>query len=346
MQIRSLAYATGHVSYTQQELFAALGYAPETKAEKIFQRSTIDRRQLVLEPQELARLSSAEFQNTTARTRGFELACKAACEALLHSDVADIDCVIAATSSGMTMPSVSARLLAKLGLRERVVKYDLVGMGCMVAPTALGLARDYLTAHPGHRVLVTCMELGSLDLLPAEPDEGLERTVINSLFGDAAVAYVVDDSVLAGCCWPQVVDTLALQKPGSLHAAGLRVYPAGNRKLELSQDIPEFARELAEQAVTYFQLGLEAEDRSIAHWALHPGGRAVIDGIQDQFDLPDGVVAPSRKSLADHGNTGSVGCSISLANLVAAHKPEPGDYGVLMALGPGLSLGALLLRWP
>lgn len=348
-----MAYQVGSVSYTQAELFEALGYVAGTKAEKIFSRSDIASRQLVLAPEELSQLVDPHFQNTIARERGFMLAYEAA-ERVLdtdpggYMDAHDIDCVVVATSSGMTMPSVSCRLLAALGLRPETVKYDLVGMGCMAAPTALTLARDYLTAHPGSRVLVVCMELGSLDLLPAADGEGLERTVINSLFGDAAVAYVVDDSVEKGSVFPEVVDVRSLQKPGSLHAAGLRTYPEGNRKLELSSEIPEFAVELAREAVIKFarKVAHEGQGGVIKHWALHPGGRAVIDGIQDAFGLDDETVAPGRRSLREHGNTGSVGCSISLLNLMAEHAPARGDYGVMLALGPGLSLAALLLRWP
>jgi predicted naringenin-chalcone synthase len=89
--------------------------------------------------------------------------------------------------------------------------------------------------------------------------------------------------------------------------------------------------------------GIEPAD--IAHWVLHPGGRKVIDRVQDTLGLSDGDVALSRHVLRNYGNMSSPTVLVVLHEVLERNAARPGDRGVLLALGPGLAAEAALLEW-
>ncbi|MNY38280.1 Alpha-pyrone synthesis polyketide synthase-like Pks18 [compost metagenome] len=83
----------------------------------------------------------------------------------------------------------------------------------------------------------------------------------------------------------------------------------------------------------------------IRHWGIHPGGRKILDHLQQALGLSDAQLASSRRILRDYGNMSSPTVLFVLEDLLASAQPVPGDQAVLMAFGPGLTMEACLLRW-
>ena len=87
-------------------------------------------------------------------------------------------------------------------------------------------------------------------------------------------------------------------------------------------------------------------NRSDIHfWVVHPGGRKVIDNVQKRFGITDDQLRFSRTVLRNYGNMSSPTVMFVLDEVVRTGNPRPGDWGVMIALGPGMAAEAALLRW-
>ena len=88
------------------------------------------------------------------------------------------------------------------------------------------------------------------------------------------------------------------------------------------------------------------ERRRVRFWGIHPGGSRILDYLQKELELTNDQMAPSRTVLRDCGNMSSPTVLFVLDEIQRRGSPAPGDYGVLMGFGPGLTLEGILLRWP
>jgi len=89
--------------------------------------------------------------------------------------------------------------------------------------------------------------------------------------------------------------------------------------------------------------GLECEQ--VKFWVIHPGSKKIVEHIQEQLDLSDEQVQYSLDILRDYGNMSSATVLFVLEDILQTGTPDPGDYGLMMAFGPGLTMEALLLQW-
>jgi predicted naringenin-chalcone synthase len=206
-------------------------------------------------------------------------------------------------------------------------------MGCYAAFPGLQRALDYVAAHPGQRALVVCVELCTLHLQADESDENLVAT---ALFGDGAAAVLVGEG--AG---PRVVATRTMTAYDTAEHMSFKLTDHGF-KMQLSSYVPKILEANVEELLAGLLAphGLAVPD--IQQWAIHPGGRKILDHVQAKLGLSDAQVAASRRVLKEHGNMSSPTVLFVLDELT----PAPGDWGVMMAFGPGLTLEASLLRWP
>jgi predicted naringenin-chalcone synthase len=89
--------------------------------------------------------------------------------------------------------------------------------------------------------------------------------------------------------------------------------------------------------------GLRTSD--IAHWGVHPGGPKIIDFIGERLDLPQTALRPSLEILNTWGNCSSPTVLLILDHIMRDVRPAPGEYGVFMAFGPGLTMESALIRF-
>ena len=84
---------------------------------------------------------------------------------------------------------------------------------------------------------------------------------------------------------------------------------------------------------------------AIDHWLVHPGGRGIIDGVQAGLELTDEHVAVSRDVLDRFGNMGTPSSFYVLRETIAQRQPQAGDLGLMVTIGPGVTIGLMLLKW-
>jgi alkylresorcinol/alkylpyrone synthase len=253
----------------------------------------------------------------------------------------DVDAFLFTTTTGLATPSLDALLAHRLGLRAGVRRMPFFGLGCAGGAALLGMAADHLRARPTGVAVVLSVELCSLTLLLG--DHSKTNLIGMALFGDGAAAAVVTGAKRK-TEGPAVTVAETEYFEDSLHLMGWRFSEAGFELL-LSPTVPAFILEALPPRVTAFwgRHGLAKED--IRHFALHPGGRQVLEAYRKGLGLTDGELAPTRAALQHYGNLSSASVLFSLGELLAAGRPEPGDRGFMTALGPGFAAEMLLLQW-
>jgi alkylresorcinol/alkylpyrone synthase len=141
-----------------------------------------------------------------------------------------------------------------------------------------------------------------------------------------------------------VIATRSEVYPDSTDTLGWRLGADGFR-IVLTAELAEVVERRLNGSVTAFlgEHGLTVDD--IGSWICHPGGPKVLDAAQRALKLPDSALAASRRSLSEAGNMSSVSVLHILELTAGAAGPEPGSFGLMIGLGPGVSAELLLLRW-
>jgi alkylresorcinol/alkylpyrone synthase len=140
-----------------------------------------------------------------------------------------------------------------------------------------------------------------------------------------------------------MIDSEQELAPDSLHAVALKQGAVWEGVLDRS--VPDIAGKVLPRVVKRLltRHGLTLD--RIKHWAFHTGGRRVLEICQSGLGLTDGQMAPSYEVLRLHGNMNSCSVLFSLEKLLASSKPKAGDIGIMVAVGPGMTVGAFLMRW-
>jgi alkylresorcinol/alkylpyrone synthase len=262
---------------------------------------------------------------------------------------ADLDLLIVTSVTGVAVPSVDARLIPLLGLRPDIKRLPVFGLGCVAGAAGLARLHDYLLAWPGHAAALLAVELCSLTL----PKTAVTTAdlVASALFGDGAAGLVATGEGAAASPrtaqpqrMPQVLATRSEVYPDSTDTLGWRLGADGFR-IVLTADLADVVERRLNGSVTAFLgvHGLTVDD--IETWICHPGGPKVLDAAQHALKLPDSALAASRRSLAQAGNMSSVSVLHILELTIGEDPPEPGSFGLMIGLGPGVSAELVLLRW-
>lgn len=237
--------------------------------------------------------------------------------------------LVVASCTGFTAPGLDLQLATALGLRPDVQR-TLVGfMGCSAAVPALRVAYQAVHTNPDARVLVVNLELCSLHL---QETSDLNALLSLTLFGDGASAALVT----AQPTGIALRDFLAMIIPDS---SDLITWHIGDRgfKMHLSGQVPnrikQTLREDMEQAgANRILRGEQVKDIDL--WAIHPGGRTVLDAVESGLGLTSDDLGSSRRILHTYGNMSSATVMFVLQDMLHQHHPEA--RGLAMAFGPGM----------
>jgi alpha-pyrone synthase len=234
--------------------------------------------------------------------------------------------LVVASCTGFVAPGIDQIIAARLGLPGHVER-TLVGfMGCYAAVSSLRLAHHIVRSEPHARVLVVTVELSSLHL---QDEQGIEALLAMLQFGDGAAAALVTGEASGFRISAPFAVTLA-------DSAGLIRWTIGDQgfAMHLSGEVPgRIAEALRDEAVREPMLAGRPVD-AIDSWAVHAGGRSVLDAVESGLGLPAEALADSRDVLARYGNMSSSTLPFVLAAML--DKPER-RRGIALAFGPGLA---------
>ncbi len=337
-KILAVATATPPHFFPQSRLAGLAGYRDPQRL-GFFSHSEIEGRYLYLDPDHVRTDESVDELNERFERGALELGRAALLRCLERAGWSprDVDFLATTTCTGRICPSLDAHLIRELGCRSDIQRVHVGDTGCASAMVALQQAHNHLQAFPGHRALVLAVEICSAAYYL---DDRLESAVAHAIFADGAGALALGtEGEGIG-----VLGHRTLFRPEHLDAMGF-TYPGGRPRVILSKEVrrigPLMMREMVEALLA--SQGLKRVD--VKAWVLHSAGRRVIERVQKLLALSDADVAPSRAVLKRYGNMSSATVVFVLEEIVHTAPPSPGDWGVMIALGPGFAAEGALLRW-
>jgi predicted naringenin-chalcone synthase len=247
--------------------------------------------------------------------------------------------------TGFFAPGPDQLLVDRLGLDPQVERFHLGFMGCHAAFPALRAARAFCAARPDAVVLVACVELCSLHL---QPPTDHDRILAASLFADGAAAAVVTAAPPRPGRAALRLDALHTELIGSGSEDMTWTIGDAGFEMVLSSYVPRLLGERIEKVVApVFDADPALAGRPFAEvprWAVHPGGRSILDKVQQALALRDDQLVPSRDVLRRHGNMSSATVLFVLRDiLTGAPSEEPDERVCALAFGPGLTVETALL---
>lgn len=260
----------------------------------------------------------------------------------------DITHVITVSCTGFHAPGPEYEIVRALGLADSVERYHLGFMGCYASMPALRAARQFCLADPEAVVLVVSVELCTVHLRSSEDPDLI---VANSLFADGAAAGIVTAREL-----PTPMPAVRLDGfHTAIAAEGEKdmAWTIGDKGFEmiLSTKVPQIIGDTIIGAIRplYAREGELAAafdegrvgDR-VEHWAIHPGGRSILDRVQERLNLSDAQLSPARETLRENGNMSSA-TILFVIKRILDEGAQPGERMAAMAFGPGLTAESALM---
>jgi alkylresorcinol/alkylpyrone synthase len=316
-----------------------------TLLDRLHANAGVDTRHTVLPLAEYGGLDGIGPTNDLYIERATALGEQAIRSALRAAGLAarDLDLLIVTSVTGVAVPSLDARLIPRLGLRADIKRMPIFGLGCVAGAAGLARLHDYLLAWPQHAAALLAVELCSLTVPVSQTTTA--DLVVSGLFGDGAAGLVARGKQAAAASGgPQVIATRSEVYPDTADVLAWRLGSDGFR-IVLTADLADVvARHLGASVSTFLEeQGLTVDE--IRSWVCHPGGPRVIDAVQESFGLPGNALEVTRRSLAAVGNMSSVSVLHVLQETIDTCRPPPGSAGLLIGLGPGVSVELVLLRW-
>ncbi len=239
--------------------------------------------------------------------------------------------IVVASCTGFVAPGIDQIIARRLGLADDVERVLIGFMGCYAAVTALRTARHIVRSEAEARVLVVTVELSTLH---HQQNVDLEPLLAGAQFGDGAAAAIVTGSG-EGLTLGQGISA-ALEESDELIT--WQIGDTGFR-MHLSGEVPgRIGAALAREDVRERVLGKGEKPRA---YAVHAGGRSILDAVERGLDLAPDALDHSRAVLRDFGNMSSSTLMFALERTMR-EKPES---GVALAFGPGLAMEGFRFGW-
>ena len=278
------------------------------------------------------------FPNTARRMELFELLAPKLAHvaldrlALSDKEVQRISHVVVTSCTGLYAPGLDFEVVDYLGLDHSAERTMIGFMGCYAAINALKLARHIVRSEPKSLVLILNLELCSLHF---RETQNLEEALSFLLFGDGCAASLISSEPIG-----LGIDSFrAMTIPQSRDLITWKIRELGFDMM-LSGRVPiEIGRHLGARAG---DITGDKTPGEINLWAVHPGGRSVLDAVEQGLNLSPNALRASRDILARFGNMSSATVMFVLESLMTAAKT--GDLGCGMSFGPGLTAETLLFH--
>ena len=276
-----------------------------------------------------------EFYTEEAR-KLFVCAAKRALARTPGIEPEDITHVITVSCTGFFAPGPDYAVVRELSLDPATGRYHVGFMGCYAAFPALKMAQAFCEADENAVVLVVSVELCTLHL---RPPQDVDSIIATSVFADGGAAAVVSRREPEGKAFRFDSFSTTLTDTGEADMA----WTIGDEgfNMVLSTYVPQILEANISSAIAPLLQAAGVTQDEVKHWAIHPGGRAILDKVQGSLGLCEEQLEPSRSVLRDYGNMSSATVLFVLDEVLKNAQPDERVYA--MAFGPGLTVESGLL---
>lgn len=346
-----LGMASAHPPFevTMQESWDLLfqHMSPQVRfGKRIIESTAVQKRHIMWDPNTLQEVCTMLTGDRMAAHADAvkDVASRSISQAINGFDKDRVGSFVMACSTGYVNPGPDLLLAKQLGLRSDLRRTFIGHMGCYAAFNVIKVAMDSLAARPDELVIGNCTELSSAHVRnsPMPDEDPTESLITQALFGDASVSILIGSA--PDGAGVQFLRTHTEQLYDQHQMMSLNI---GNQSfwMTLAAGVPAVLQENIEGFLVKLlqPLGLSAAD--ISHWAIHPGGPKILRVLGKQLALQPEQLRASWDVLANAGNCASATVLLVLENILRVDKPRPGEYGVMLAFGPGLTIEGGVVRF-
>lgn len=311
------------------------------KVKKIFEGAAVDKRYSIMEPLEVFTATSFEEKNDIYTREVISLGEKVLQNALTKTGWKPdtLDYIITVSCTGIMIPSLDAYLINRLKLRSDIVRLPVTEMGCAAGISGIIYARNFLKANPNKRAAVIAVESPTATF--QLDDYSMPNIVSAAIFGDGTACCLLSSHESDN--GPEVLDDQMYHFYDAEHMMGFKLTNSG-LKMVLDIEVPQTIADHFNDIISPFleKNGLTIKD--IDHLIFHPGGKKIINIVEELFDSLGKNINHTKEILRLYGNMSSATVLYVLEEIMN-DKPKQGEKGVMLSFGPGFSAQTVLLQW-
>ena len=313
----------------------------QRKVKKIFENAAVDRRYSIMEPDEVFAKTSFEEKNAIYKRESIRLAETALTGALAKTNwqLTDIDYLITVSCTGIMIPSLDAYLINNLQMRQDVVRLPVTEMGCAAGVSGIIYAKNFLKANPNKRAALIAVESPTATF--QLDDFSMANIVSAAIFGDGAACVLL--SSYEDEAGPEVVAEDMYHFFDATHLMGFDLTNNG-LQMVLDKSVTETIAAHFSDIIFPFlaKSGIEIEE--LSHLIFHPGGRKIVETVQEIFGKLGKNIDETKEVLRLYGNMSSATVLYVLERFMD-QQPDKDSYGLMLSFGPGFSAQRVLLKW-
>lgn len=311
------------------------------KVIKIFEGAGVDKRYSIMDPVEVFTNTGFGARNDVYIREVKKLSKTSLVKALEKArwKATDLDFIITVSCTGIMIPSVDAYLINEVGMRQDVVRLPVTEMGCAAGISGIIYAKNFLKAHPGKRAAVIAVEAPTATFQLG--DFSMVNVVSAAIFGDGAACVLLSSKETdAG---PEIVDEEMYHFYDATNMMGFKLVDSGLQMI-LNKNVPEKIAEHFPAIIHPFLAKNNLEIADIDHLIFHPGGKKIVQTVEDLFGALGKNIDDTKEVLRLYGNMSSATVLYVLERFMDKNLNK-GELGLMLSFGPGFSAQRVLLKF-
>jgi len=311
------------------------------KVKKIFEGAGVDRRYSIMGPFDVFEKTSFEEKNDIYVREVIDLGEKVLSKALEKAQwlPEDLDYIITVSCTGIMIPSLDAYLINSLKLRQDIVRLPVTEMGCAAGISGIIYAKNFLQANPGKKAAVIAIESPTATF--QLDDFSMANIVSAAIFGDGAACVLLSSAEEDE--GPEILAEEMYHFYDNIHMMGFKLTNSGLQMI-LDIEVPETITHHFGDIIHPFLKKNNLEISDIDHLIFHPGGKKIVQIVEDLFLGYEKNINDTKEVLKLYGNMSSATVLYVLERFMDK-KPQKGSLGLMLSFGPGFSAQRVLLRF-
>lgn len=311
------------------------------KVIKLFEGAGVDKRYSIMSPEEVFTATSFEEKNYIYAREVVKLAEKSLQKSLVKANLKakDIDYIITVSCTGIMIPSMDAYLINSLQMKQDIVRLPVTEMGCAAGVSGIIYAKNFLKANPNKRAAVIAVEAPTATFQLS--DYSMTNIVSAAIFGDGASSvilssYLEDEG-------PKIVDEAMYHFYDATSMMGFNLVNTGLQMI-LDKEVPQKIADHFPMIINPFLERNELKIEDIHHLIFHPGGKKIVQTVEDLFGVLGKNIDDTKEVLRMYGNMSSATVLYVLERFMD-RNPAKGEKALMLSFGPGFSAQRILLEW-